>query len=518
MKLSIILTLGASWLAATAGATWFVLERATPTTGTTGTSGTTGTTGTGGATAAAHVAAPATMAAPAGPPERHAPPAPPPDLSHFQAGSTLVVDGRLGHQVLPSAASETFLYVDVTAGATLAAAHPAPLELAIVIDRSGSMKGKRLANAMAATRTAIERLRDGDSVSVVTYADDAEVVLAPTVIDATSRGRVLAALARPRAGGDTCISCGIDTAMHLLSRQPGTIGRVLLLSDGLATAGVRDLPGFRRIADDVRRLGASITTIGVDVGYDERIMAALARDSNGEHFFVPDPVALPAIFDGAMAALTRAVAEDAELVVDVAAGVSVEQVYDRVSTSAGGQLIVPLGDFAAGDHKTALVRLRVTGGAAGSRPVAAVRLRYHDLVAGRLAADDGRLAVRISDDPAEAVAVDGLVSARVSARDSAAALEDASTLFRAGRTADASRLLNEQHARVEREHADARRNVEPLRLPDLDRAFARQKAALAGADEGFRPVTPVSAAPVAGDRAAEAQARRNQAGAFVLEQ
>src|SRR5688572_20536204 len=76
-----------------------------------------------------------------------------PDLSQFTAGQTLMMKGRLGHAVLPAGSdSETFLFVDVTADAAQRAAIPASASLAIVIDKSGSMKGKRLTNALSAAR------------------------------------------------------------------------------------------------------------------------------------------------------------------------------------------------------------------------------------------------------------------------------------------------------------------------------------------------------------------------------
>ncbi|HVV84136.1 MAG TPA: VWA domain-containing protein [Kofleriaceae bacterium] len=504
MKLTTVLTLGATGMVATAAAVWFAVDPARP-----------------AAASAARGAPGASSLLATGQPDRPVkPPGPPPvDHSHFQAGKTLMVEGRLGHQVLPADTdSETFLFVDINADAAAQAPHPAPLDLAVVIDRSGSMKGKRLANAMAATRTAIERLRDGDVVSVVTYDTRADVVVPPTAIDATSRARVLRQLARPMAGGDTCISCGIDAAMQLLGQRPEMVSRVLLLSDGFATAGVRDLPGFRRIADDVRRLGASITTIGVDVGYDEKVMAALARDSNGDHFFVPDAATLPGIFDREMASLTRTVANHADLVVDLAPGVFVEHVYDRVSTGGSGQVIVPFGAFTAGDHKTALLRLQVPRGAAGEHAIATVRLRYDDLVTEKPGACEGNLALRTSTDAAEVTPLDGIVSARVSASETAEALENANELFRQGRTLEATQLIQQQNMHMEMEHMRARKEVEPMRMHDVDDAFLMQKAAMDKADLGFQPATAAAPAPTVGDRQAEAQARSNQAGALKLEE
>jgi Ca-activated chloride channel homolog len=487
MKLPTLLALGAAGMAATSVVVWNAVEPAH------------------GRTAdLAREAEDATAPAAADPP-----PTPTADRAQFQAGRTLMMEGRLGHRTLPADTdSETFLFVDVSADAAGRARTEVPLNLAIVLDRSGSMKGKRLDNAMAAARSAIQRLRDGDIVSVVTYNTAAEALIDPTVIDATSRARVLKALERPRAGGDTCISCGIDAGMRLLGQRSGMVSRILLLSDGLATAGVRDLRGFRRIAEDCRRMGAAITTIGVDLDYDEKVMAALARDSNGRHFFASSPTALPPIFDQEMDALTRTVARDAELTVDLAPGVFVEHVYDRVSVGSGTQVVAPLGAFTAGERKTLLVRLRVPRGAAGERPVAAVRLRYADLAEAKDGTCDGELATVMTTDPSQLTPLDALVSARVSSSETAEALEQANLLAREGRRAEATALIQRNASRVDRREQDAKQWAPKGREKDLDAAFAKQKNVLRGASTGFGESA--SAAEPA------AQVRANQADAFDL--
>jgi Ca-activated chloride channel family protein len=453
---------------------------------------------------------------PGDPPQ--APQAPAVDKSHFTAGKTLMMEGRLGHGVLPADTdSETFLFVDVSADAGRTAAR-VPLNLAIVVDKSGSMQGKRLTNAMAATRDAIDHLRDGDIVSMVTYDTRAEVLISPTTIDATSRRRILERLAKPRAGGDTCISCGIDAGMRMLGQRPGMVSRILLLSDGLATAGVRDLAGFKRQAEDCRRMGAAITTIGVDIDYDERVMATLARDSNGGHYFVERPDALASIFDKEMSTLTRTVANSAELVVDLAPGVFADHVFDRATAAAGSQTIIPLGAFAAGEHKTALVRLRIPRGAAGERPVAAVRLRYDDLVDQKPGQCEGTLAAFATGDSSKLTPLDGVVSARVSSSETAETLEQANDMFRSGRTIDANNLLRARAESVRSAGWKAKKDAPADKMRDVDASFARQSAALDTATKGFAPTSPAAAAPTPDAPAAKANMRNAQADAFSLGQ
>lgn len=498
MKLSTVLALGATGMAATAAAVWFT------------------------AGPAAHGAAPREPAPGEAQPVPQVPAPPIADHSSFTAGKTLMVEGRLGHPVVPAdTESETFLFVDISADAALRAAAPAPLDLAIVIDRSGSMKGRRLDNAMAATRSAIGRLRDGDLVSVVTYDTRADIQVEPTVIDAASRARILQRLERPRAGGDTCISCGVETAMRLVPARPGRVSRILLLSDGFATAGVRDLVGFKTIAENCRRMGAAITTVGVDIDYDERILAALARDSNGNHFFVRDPSGLAAIFERETDALARTVAAATELTIDLAPGVFADQVFDRVTTQTGSQIVMPMGAFTAGEHKTALVRLRVPRSGVGERPIAAVRLRYDDLVEHRPGTCEGQLAAIATKDSSQLSPLDGVVSARVTRSETAAALEQANDLVRKGRIQDASAILRERQ-RGNWEAARRAKAVSPTMAHKFDDAFLASDKALDGAVANFEAAAATAGtaagadAPAAAMPAVNAQMRSNQAEAVQL--
>jgi Ca-activated chloride channel homolog len=438
-------------------------------------------------------------------------PPPPPDHSHFQAGKTLMVEGRLGHAVLPAGVdNDTFLFVDVTGTAAIARS-PAPLDLSIVIDKSGSMAGKRLTNAIAAARTAIQRLRDGDVVSVITFHSATEVVIQPTTIDQASRDKIIAKLGTIRAAGETCISCGIDTAMSLLAQRQNMVDRILLLSDGQPTVGVKDVDGFRRIAENCRRMGAGVTTIGVDVGYDEKVMSTLARNSNGNHFFVADPTGLPSIFDQEMASLTKTVASHVELTVDLAPGVFVDHVFDRAATSTGSQLVVPFGTLSAGDHKTLLARVRIPRGTAGERAIAAVRLRYDDLAETKVGNCEGQLAARLTDDASAITPLDGIVSARVSSTETAQTLEDANALFQAGRGDEARIMIARQQAKLAKDRDVATRNTPAARRPGLDATYTKNNERLDGAGSGFAQTTP-TVAP-GSDKNGQATVRQSEADA-----
>jgi Ca-activated chloride channel family protein len=436
------------------------------------------------------------------------------DPASFQAAGTLRVEGRIGHAVLSAARdSETYLMVQVLADAAASPAQAAPLDLSIVIDRSGSMRGKRMANALDAARGMVRRLRDGDVVSVVTYNTATELLVGPTTIDARSREEVVASIRDIAAAGDTCISCGLETAMGLLGRRDDRVSRVLLLSDGEATAGVRDLAGFRRIASRARDMGCSVTAIGVDVDYNESIMGALALESNGRHYFVENAGALPTIFDQELASLVRTVATGAELRVSLAPGVQLDRVFDRAFRMEGNTLVVPMGIFNGAEEKTLLVRVRVPRGAEGERAIADVALAYQDLVGGGLQREQGRLATRLSSDPTAASALDPVVSARVGRSETSATLFEANDAFKRGDLTGARASLERKRAEL-RSLRDASVLAAPAPLKTrVGSDFDRQLASIGEAENAFATPPADAAGPAAAapqeSRAGKSAVRRN---------
>lgn len=436
-------------------------------------------------------------------------------IARTSAGDTLLVDARLGHPALAAgAAGETFLFASVKGAPDGAAAGRVapPIELTLVIDRSGSMKGERIANAKAAALLALERLRPGDRVSVVAFDQTAELVVPTSTLDDVAKADVRARIRGIRLGGDTCLSCGLELAEReiarggALARGAGdeTVRRVLVLSDGAANVGAKDAPGLRALAARLRGLGATVSTIGVDVEFDERTLAAIASEGNGRHHFVAEPGGLPAIFAAEFDEVTASVAKDTELALELEPGVEVDQVFDRTFRREGRRLLVPLGAFAAGQEKTLLVKLRVPTDAAGTKPVARVGLAFRDLVKKKDASCEGTLALRVLPEGERGPDLDPFVSARVERSKTASALEEANALFTAGRLADAKAKVSEQRARVAARRAEA----EPLALAtpapksstrSLGDDFARQDEALAQAERGFAPAAeaPLAAATAA---------------------
>jgi Ca-activated chloride channel family protein len=433
-------------------------------------------------------------------------PATPTDPARVTAGDTLAIDARLGHaSIAKNGRGETFLLAQVAASDDKAggAAAVSPMNLAIVIDRSGSMKGDRIANAMTAAVGAIERLRDGDSVTVVAFDSSAQVVIPPTRVSSATRGSMEAAVRNIRLGGDTCISCGMQEAMAQLantSLSGDRVNRMILLSDGATNSGIKDVPGLRAMANRMTGKGVTISTIGVDVDFDEKVMAALAAEGNGRHYFVANPSGLPAVFSQEFDDILSSVAKEAELSIELAPGVEVAEVFDRSFRREGSKIIVPFGTFSAKQEKTVLMKLRVPADRDGAQPVADVKLAYRDLVKKSDGSCGGNLSLAIRSDGTEQRELDPFVAARVERSRTAQTLTEVNKLFESGRTDEARAKLATRRVelkKTENESLALANNRPATSAPrraakSLDRDFEEQLGAVAAADKNFAPPPPAA--------------------------
>ncbi|MAC28582.1 MAG: hypothetical protein CMH59_19205, partial [Myxococcales bacterium] len=202
-----------------------------------------------------------------------------------------------------------------------------PLDVRLVLDRSGSMEGEKWAHAVDAAERLVERLRPRDRFALVTYDDEARLDVPPRRVgDGRAIVRTLRGLA---PGGGTNIGAALELVRaHPPERRAGGVGMVMLLSDGEATTGVTDarsLGGLaRRVFDET---GALVTTVGVGTRFDEATMLAMAREGSGSYHFVARPSDVPRILADELEERAQAVAQALRVRVELAPGVVARKVY-----------------------------------------------------------------------------------------------------------------------------------------------------------------------------------------------
>lgn len=248
-----------------------------------------------------------------------------------------------------------------------------PLDLALVIDRSGSMSGAPLVAARAAAREAVRMLLPGDRVAVATF--DNVVQLPVPLSDAAADGQaIVAAIEGVRAGGSTDLfggwAEGLSQVLPVVSRE--RVARVVLLSDGRANHGVTDA---QRIAADVAQaavMGVTTTALGFGAHYDEALLRGMADAGGGNYQFIEDESQTVDAFQVELASASALRGRDVRLAV-IGHGVRLTQVGG--ANAGGGALPALVG----GLPFDALVTLEFEPGAS----VEALSLTWDDVISGR---------------------------------------------------------------------------------------------------------------------------------------
>jgi len=206
-----------------------------------------------------------------------------------------------------------YLKVGVTGANSEVSVTRAPVNTAIVLDRSGSMAGDKLENAKKAALQALDRLGPDDIVAVVAYDDNVRVLVPAT--RATDKREIAAAIMRLTAGNTTALYAGVSRGAQEVRKflAANRINRVVLLSDGLANVGPSSPAMLAGLGASLAKEGISVTTIGLGLDYNEDLMTRLAMASDGNHAFVENPTMLASIFDREFGELLSVVATNVEV-------------------------------------------------------------------------------------------------------------------------------------------------------------------------------------------------------------
>jgi Ca-activated chloride channel family protein len=272
---------------------------------------------------------------------------------------------------------EVTLMLELTAPMEACDAPRAAATVQVVLDRSGSMSGERLDAARHALAELAERLDPADRLGVVAFDDEVTVVVpaGPVLDKAALRAAVLAI----PPGGTTNLSGGLLRGIQEARRAAGPAGAtLLLLSDGHANAGVTDADRLAGVAAAARAQGVTTSTVGIGLGYDEALMAAIARGGQGSHAFAADGDGAGAVVAGEVAGLLTKTVQAASLIVRPRASVDTLTLWnDLPSQAVDGGVMIELGDLWAGETRKLVLSLAVPAIAAlGLAEIATLELRY----------------------------------------------------------------------------------------------------------------------------------------------
>lgn len=251
-----------------------------------------------------------------------------------------------------------------------------PLNVAVVIDRSGSMADEgKIDYAKSALRTLINQLTSDDIFSLVSYDDVIEVIRpAGRIRDKQELFRAIEDL-YPR--GSTNLGGGMIEGFRQVRRYASSeyVNRVILLSDGLANQGITSPSRLSAIAREQKARSISLTTMGVGLDYNENLMVALAENGGGSYYFIESPRSIAHLLHREFESLSSVLCQNAVINLQLGPNVTIKDVVGYTWNQKGTTCEISLGDLLSEASNDITLELQVPGGN-GTLALAEGSLRY----------------------------------------------------------------------------------------------------------------------------------------------
>ena len=260
---------------------------------------------------------------------------------------------------LANMTAQNYLMADIRAYFAGGMAARAPVALALAIDRSGSMEGKPIESVKSAVSLILDQLTDADMLSIVTFGENVDVLMPCSRV--INPGLIRQHVERIQPKGTTNLYGGMGRAAEELlgSKSPQHLTRVLVLTDGEANEGITEYHDIITQARQYRMQGATISTIGLGVEYNEELMRGIAKNTGGNYYYIDTIDEIPQVFDRELKDFFSTVATGVSLSIELPEGVELTRAYGYDTARGGRRVSLELPDLAAGETLPVLFQLGV---------------------------------------------------------------------------------------------------------------------------------------------------------------
>jgi Ca-activated chloride channel family protein len=320
-----------------------------------------------------------------------------------------------------------------------------PLNLGLVLDRSGSMGGTPLRQAIKSAKALVDELTDKDRLSVVVFDDHIKTLVEPDYV--RDKKAVQSAIDKVHAGGTTNLCGGWQQGgkhvqQHFSQQQ---VNRVLLLTDGHANVGTTDTPTLVKYAQDKAAAGVATTTLGFGTSFNEDLLIGMARAGEGNYYYIESHEDLQQILHIELEGLSSVCAQNLVVQIKPHAAVGSTTVLNQYrSEQKGKALSVSVGDVYAVEDKVLALDLEVQAGGAGPLPLLTVAYTYQVVEGGAPREVRGELEIATTAVPADQAATpDFKVVGQAMRLRAARAKDEAVELADRGKLKDAAKKLQQ---------------------------------------------------------------------------
>jgi Ca-activated chloride channel family protein len=338
------------------------------------------------------------------------------------------------------------------------------VNISVVLDRSSSMSGDKIARAREAALMVLDRLGPADTFSLIAYGSTVEVLVPATTV--RDKDAIADRIRKVEPSGMTALFAGVSKGLAEVQRflDRERVNRIILLSDGQANVGPSSPNELGALGASCAKRGVAVTTIGLGLGYNEDLMAQLAMKSDGNHAFVEHPEQLATIFDSELGTVLSVVAQEVTIKLHLANGAKVVRSINRPAQIHGHTAILSLNQLYQRQEKYLLLELEIPAGQAGTpQQLGQVEVSYANIYSGKLGRAVRPIEVRYTGKPGDVErATDSTVM--VAAVEAIATDNNrlALQLRDQGKVEDARRVLIQNSAYL-------RDNAEKLNAPKLHR-------------------------------------------------
>ena len=253
------------------------------------------------------------------------------------------------------------------------------VDLVIVLDRSGSMQGRKIEYAKQAILNLLSNSSAGDRFALVSYSNG--VRRHSNLLKATPTNRMLltAAVHGISAGGGTNLGAGLQEGINVLlsAKKNGNLGKVVLVSDGLANQGTTDPTALGNMASIAVHKEFAVSTAGVGNDFNEHLMTTIANRGTGNYYYLENPDTFAAVFQKEFHNTRTAVATSTEVRIPLTDGISLVDVAGYPIEIKDNHAIFHPGDLLSGQSRKLFLKLRVPTKEEGTFEVKGISVRYH---------------------------------------------------------------------------------------------------------------------------------------------
>jgi Ca-activated chloride channel family protein len=351
------------------------------------------------------------------------------------------------------------------------------LDLAVVIDRSGSMRGDKIRDVKSAALGLLDGLRESDTVTLISYSDGVQMHGVRMPASEAGRASLRTALLGLEADGGTALGPGMIQALSVLESAPRDdlrLAHVLLFSDGLANVGEQSPEVLGARSAQAFSGGVSVSTLGVGLDYNEDLMTRLADQGGGRYHFIRNSEAVAGILDDEMKGLVATVARGIDMSVATAPGVEVSAIFGYPTSQDGKALHARVGSLGAAQTREIVMRVRLPEVVPPRVSLGTLRVVFLDVAAGGAQRQiDVPLDAAVTTDAAVARASEQRdVTVRVAEVQSAETMELAARAADRGDFAAASGSLQQQIVDLQNQAAAAPSPKLSAQIMELEEAQA----------------------------------------------